>query len=356
MYSVDAWGKQSTEAEFTALQIERNAPGPDDVTFSVKYCGVCHSDVHIALNHTGMTRYPIVPGHELAGIVTGIGNNVKDYKVGDRVGVGCISDSCMDCKNCKEGEEHTCDNQMTGTYNGVIKHGHIKTNLGHTCGGYSRSQTVNKQFLIRVPDSYPLEAAGPVFCAGITMYSPLSHWGAVKGGMNVGIIGIGGLGQMGIKLAKAMGNNVTAISTSIGKKEHALNVVGADRFVVSTDKESMAGAANTLDLVLNTVSASHQLSLYLPLLRRDSTLVQLGAVFTDHTVNQIPLIMKRISIAGSCIGGMTKTQECMDFCAKHNIILDTKLITNKDLDHVYKVLDGKNDQSIRYVLDIQKCK
>jgi len=337
------------------MKFQRNLPGDDDVSFDLKYCGICHSDIHWAKDELGMTNYPCVPGHELAGVVSAVGKNVKGFAIGDKVGVGCIVDSCMGCASCKEDAEHFCEKGMTMTYNYEIKHGHIKTNSHYTFGGYSSSYTVNQRYLIKIPKSYPLESAGPLFCAAITMYSPLAHWGAIKGGKNVGIVGIGGLGQMGVQLAKAMGNKVTAISTSPNKKETALEI-GADNFVVSTDPESMKGAANSLDLILNTVSVNHQLSTYLPLLRRDGTLVQLGAVMAPHAVSQVALVMKRIQVAGSKTGGMKETQDCMDFCAKHNIIPKTKLIKATELDNVYEILQKKNDQVMRYVLDIEASK
>jgi len=357
MYSTKAWGKTSKDATFSALDIQRNVAGDDDVTFDLKFCGICHTDVHIANNDMGNTHYPCVPGHELAGVVTAVGKNVTKYKVGDLVGVGCISDSCMNCDNCLASEEHCCDNAggMTGTYNGDIKHGHIKTDSGWTYGGYSASQTVHEKFIIKIPDGYPLEAAGPVFCAGITMYSPLAHWNAVNGGMRVGIIGIGGLGQMGVRIAKAMGNTVTAISTSKNKEE-AAKAIGADNFVLSTDAESMKNAADSLDLILNTVSASHELNHYIPLLARKGTLVQLGLVMTNHAVNQMPLMFRKLSIAGSLIGGIKETQDCIDFCSKHNIVPEIKVVKSSDLDNVYANLAQKNDAIVRNVLDIEASK
>jgi len=351
MYETTAWAKKSAADKFEKITIKRNLPGDDDVTFDLKYCGICHTDVHIANNDMGSTHYPVVPGHELAGIVSGVGKNVTKYKVGDKVGVGCISDSCMDCACCNDGDEHFCANGFSMTYDADIKHGHMATDSGYTYGGYSASQTVNQRFLVKIPDEYPLEKAGPIFCAAITMYSPLSHWKVKEGGKKVGIIGIGGLGQFGVRLAKAMGNEVYAISTS-PNKEAAAKEAGADNFVVSTDADSMKSAENSLDLILNTVSASHQLAHYLPLLKKDGTLVQLGLVLSDHQVQQFPLMFKRVSIAGSLIGGMPETQECMDFCAKHNILPDTKVIKADELESVYEALSNKNDSIIRYVLDI----
>eukprot|EP00088_Acartia_fossae_P005372 TRINITY_DN1236_c0_g1_i1.p1 TRINITY_DN1236_c0_g1~~TRINITY_DN1236_c0_g1_i1.p1 ORF type:complete len:377 (-),score=117.63 TRINITY_DN1236_c0_g1_i1:39-1118(-) len=351
MYETTAWAKKSAADKFEKITIKRNQAGDDDVTFDMKYCGICHTDVHFANNDMGSTKYPCVPGHELAGVVSAVGKNVTKFKVGDKVGVGCIVDTCMNCACCKDGDEHFCETGMTMTYDGDIKHGHIATDSGYTYGGYSASQTVNQRYLIKIPDTYPLEKAGPIFCAAITMYSPLCHWKVKEGGKKVGIIGIGGLGQMGVRIAKAMGNEVYAISTSPNKEESAKGA-GADKFVVSTNPDSMKTAEGSLDLILNTVSASHQLAHYLPLLRKDGTLVQLGLVLTDHQVQQFPLMMKRISVAGSLIGGLPETQECMDFCAEHNIIPETKVIKADELETVYAALSQKNDSIVRYVLDI----
>jgi len=355
MYNTVAWAKSAADSEFSKIEIKRNKTGDNDVTFELKYCGICHTDVHIANNEMGSTNYPCVPGHELAGIVTEVGKNVTKYKVGDRVGVGCIVYCCMQCKACKDGEEHLCDKGMTGTYNGDIKHGHIATDSGWTYGGYSASQTVHQNFIVKIPDGFPLEAAGPVFCAGITMYSPLCYWKANQGNMRVGIVGIGGLGQMGVRLAKAMGNTVTAISTS-PNKEAAAREIGADNFVVSTDSESMKTAAKSLDLILNTVSASHNLNHYLGLLDVKGVLVQLGLVMTPHPVLQLPLMFSKHSIAGSLIGGLPETQDCIDFCFKHNIIPKVKVVNFKDLSGVYSELSNKNDSIIRNVLDIEASK
>jgi uncharacterized zinc-type alcohol dehydrogenase-like protein len=261
----------------------------------------------------------------------------------------------MNCNMCAEGEEHMCDNGMTGTYDAQIKHGHLKTDKGWTFGGYSGSQTVHQKFIVKVPAGYPLEAAGPIFCAGVTMYSPLCNWGVKSGGKRVGIIGIGGLGQMGVRLAKAMGNTVTAISTS-PNKEAAAKEIGADNFVVSTNPESMKSAAMSLDLILNTVSANHQVSTYIPLLAKRGVLVQLGLVLEPHQVMQAPLMFNKQSIAGSLIGGMVETQECIDFCAEHNIVPTIKKVTVKDIEGVYKQLSAKNDAIIRNVLDIEASK
>lgn len=352
MYETNAWGKKSQETEFEKIKIQRNLAGDNDVSFDLQYCGICHSDIHFANNEMGNTSYPIVPGHELAGVVTAFGSNVTGIKVGDRVGVGCIVDSCNKCSQCEKGEENFCEGGFTNAFNYPLVHGGLKTNTGYSFGGYCESMTVNKRYIVKIPDNYPMEAAGPIFCSGITMYSPLAHWKALSGGMNVGIIGIGGLGQMGVRLAKAMGNKVTAISTSPNKKADAM-AIGADNFIVSKDADSMASGENSLDLILNTVSAPHELSHYLPLLRKDGTLVQLGLVTANHSVNQFPFLMKRINLSGSVIGGMPETQDCMDFCAKHGIVPATKLVKADQIEEVFKSLETKNDQIVRYVLDIK---
>jgi len=355
MYSTVAWAKTAPDSKFSKIEISRNVAGDDDVTFDLKYCGICHTDVHFSGNDLGTTHYPIVPGHELAGVVTAVGKNVSKYQVGDQVGVGCIVDSCFDCSGCEAGEEQLCKNGMTGTYDGETKHGHIKTGSGWTFGGYSCSQTVHQRFIIKIPDGFPLEAAGPVFCAGITMYSPLVYWGADKGGKRVGVVGIGGLGQMGVRIAKAMGNTVTAVSTSPGK-EAAAREIGADNFVVSTDPESMKAAADSLDLILNTVSAEHNLNTYLSLLDGKGVLVQMGLTLGPHPVSQLPLMFKKLSIAGSLIGGLPETQDCIDFCYEHNIIPRIKLVNCTELERVYQELSAKNDTIIRNVLDIEASK
>jgi len=355
MYSTVAWAKTSAKSKFKKIEISRNVAGENDVTFSLKYCGICHTDVNVASNDTGATHYPCVPGHELAGIVTKVGSKVTKFKVGDRVGVGYTVDSCMNCDGCRDGEEQFCAKGMTATCDGELKHGNLKTNKGWTFGGYSGSHTVNERYVVKIPDGFPLEAAGPVFCAGVTMYSPLVHWKAVNGGMNVGIVGIGGLGQMGVRIAKAMGNSVTAISTS-PNKEAAAKEIGADNFVVSTNPESIKAASGSLDLIINTVSANHDINTYLPLLAPNGVIVQIGLAFAPHTVNQILLQLRKISIAGSLVGGLPETQDCIDFCHKHGIIPKIKLVNSRDLDDVHKALSGKNDSIIRNVLDIEASK
>ena len=352
MYGTVAWAKTSKESEFEKINIQRNLPGLKDVTFDLLYCGICHTDLHFAKDELGLTSYPVVPGHELVGVITAVGTDVTAIKVGDNVGLGAIVDCCGSCNQCVEGEENYCAKGFTLAFNYPIVHGGLKSHTGYTLGGYCKTMTVNEKFIVKIPENYPLEAAGPIFCAGVTMYSPLVHWNALAGGKKVGIVGIGGLGQMGIRLAKAMGNEVTAISTSPDKKNDAM-AIGADTFIVSVDSESMASAENSLDLILNTASVPIELSNYLTMLRKDGSFVQLGNVTSSNNIDQHPFIMKRISLSGSFAGGTLDTQKCMDFCAENNIIPSTKLVKAHQINEVYEMLQDKNDQIIRYVLDIK---
>jgi uncharacterized zinc-type alcohol dehydrogenase-like protein len=286
MYSVDAVGVKSPSSKFEKMVVKRNMPGPDDVQFDIKYCGICHSDVHYARGELQgfPSPMPLVPGHELAGVATNVGKNVTDIKVGDHVGVGCFVDSCLECKPCKGGDENGCEKFPTFTFAGNANaFGRIATDTGHTQGGYSKSMTVNRRFVIMIPKGYPLDKAGPIFCSGITVYTPLKEWGAINGGMKVGVVGIGGLGQMAVRLAAAMGNEVTAISTSPKKRETAL-AIGAKNFIVSSDPEQMAKGKATLDLIINTVSANHQVTFYMPLLAFKGKISQLGYVSEAHQV------------------------------------------------------------------------
>jgi uncharacterized zinc-type alcohol dehydrogenase-like protein len=292
-YREVAWGINRCGEKFTPMWINRPKVGDYDVRFEMKFCGICHSDVHIGQNDLGGCIYPIVPGHELVGTVVEVGSKVQRCKVGDNVGVGCIIDSCMKCSFCDESEEQYClGGGNTHTYNSRKTYGHIGGNPEtQNFGGYSGSNTVHERYVMKIPDSLPLEKAGPLMCAAITMYDPLRHWGATKEGsnMNIGIVGIGGLGTMGIKLAKAMGHKIFAISTSPNKKELA-EKKGADVFVCSTDNKSMNENANQMDLIINTVAGKHELQHYISLLRTNGTLVQLGLVTENHTVNQLPLV------------------------------------------------------------------
>jgi len=353
MYSTFAFARTSPDSKFKKIKIQRNAAGDNDVTFKLKYCGICHTDVNAADNSFGTTKYPCVPGHELARVVTSVGKNVTKVKPGDKVGVGYLVDSCGQCTMCKGGDEQFCQKGNVSTCDGEwMKYGRVKTDTDRTFGGYSGQHAVPENFVVKIPEGYPLESAGPVFCAGVTMFTPLCNYGADKGGMNVGFVGIGGLGQMGIQLAKAMGNTVTAISTSLNKKQAAMEI-GADNFVVSTSEESMKAAAGSLNLIINTVSAEFDVNLYLQLLAPKGVIVLIGLNPKPHSVNQIGLLFQNHAIAGSLIGGIPITQRAIDFCHKHKIVPKIRMITAKDLDTVYDELNKKNDTILRNVLDLE---
>ena len=287
-YREVAWGLTDLGKSFSPFYINRAKVGDFDVKFEVLYCGVCHSDVHIGLNHLGGTTYPLVPGHELAGKVVEVGSKVTKVQVGDNVGVGVMSDSCLDCRNCTLGDEQYCfGGKSVSTYGDKKRYTHIGGNPDSmTYGGYSGSHCLHEHFIMKIPEGVPLDKAGPILCAGITMYDPLRYWGATKGDreMAIGIVGIGGLGTMGIKLAKALGHKVFAISTS-AHKEAMAKEKGADGFIVSSDQGQMEAHKMTLDLILNTVSAEHEVQHYMGLLNYSGTIVQLGLVAKPHTVN-----------------------------------------------------------------------
>mmetsp|Transcript_26085 Transcript_26085/g.46384 ORF Transcript_26085/g.46384 Transcript_26085/m.46384 type:complete len:361 (-) Transcript_26085:173-1255(-) len=341
----------AADAKLGPWEFSRHAPGPDDVVIDIKYCGVCHSDLHTAKGEWGMPVYPCVPGHEAAGVVSAVGSNVTKFKVGDHAGVGCFVDSCLDCSQCTAGDEQYCEKGMTMTYNSKPVHGRAgPVESPTTYGGYSRTMVVNERFTIKIPDGYPMECAGPLMCAAITVWDPLRHWGA-KEGTRVGIIGMGGLGMMGLKLAKALGCDVTAITSSPNKVD-TCKEMGADHVIVSSDEECMKKAEKSLDLILNTVSASHEVATYIPLLFSSGTIVQLGGVTTDHKLNQMALLFARRSVAGSLIGGIKSTQECVDFCHKNNIVPTVDVVSCDKINEVYEILSTKNDAVKRYVLDI----
>ena len=316
-YREVAWAKARFGQSFEPIWINRPKVSGSFVKFEMLFCGICHSDLHLGNNDLGGSMYPIVPGHELIGKVTEVGPDVTKVKIGDRVGVGCIIDSCLDCQTCHDGEENYCENggsthtynTLKGKYEQFGKKSHFLGNKDtQNFGGYSGSNVVHEHFIVKIPDQIPLEAAGPLLCAGITMYDPLCHWGAVDGTktMTIGIIGIGGLGTMGVKMARALGHKVVAISTT-KEKEDLCKQKGANDFICSTCPDSMKAGAKTCDLILNTVSAPHQVETYLPLLNTDGVIVMLGLVTQPHSVNQLGLLMSRKTIAGSTIGGIKNT-------------------------------------------------
>jgi cinnamyl-alcohol dehydrogenase len=325
----------------------RRTPGPNDIHIQVAHCGICHSDLHQVLNEWKNTKFPCVPGHEITGIVTEVGANVKNFKVGDRAGVGCMVDSCRDCPQCKADAEQFCDGPCTFTYNSP-EPGTDAT----TKGGYSSHLVVNADFALHVPDNISLAGAAPLLCAGITVYSPLRHYGLDKPGMKLGVIGLGGLGHMAVKIGKAMGLEVTVLSTSEKKREEATSRLGADHFVVSKDKEQMGKIANSLDGIIDTVSANHPLPDYLALLKLDGKLVTVGVPPEPLQLPTSALIFGRKLVGGSLIGGIKETQEMLDFCGKHNITSDIEEIPASYLNEAMQRM-LKSDVHYRFVIDVQ---
>jgi uncharacterized zinc-type alcohol dehydrogenase-like protein len=340
-----AYGAQAADKPLQALDIERRAPGPHDVQIEIAYCGVCHSDLHTVRSEWGGTLYPCVPGHEIVGHVSAVGNEVGGFKVGDTVGVGCMVGSCQHCAACDEGLEQYCESGFVGTYNGRTKDA-----PGYTLGGYSQRIVVDEKFVLKIrhPEDQ-LAAVAPLLCAGITTYSPLRHW-KVGPGSKVGVVGIGGLGHMGVKLAHAMGAHVVAFTTSDSKRQAALEL-GADEVVVSRNANEMKAHAVSFDFILNTVAASHSLDAYTSLLKRDGTMVLVGVPSDPHPSPNIGnLIFKRRAIAGSLIGGIAETQEMLDFCADKGIVSDIEMIRVQQVDEAYDRMI-KGDVKYRFVID-----
>ncbi|AQR60948.1 hydroxyacid dehydrogenase [Brevundimonas sp. LM2] len=343
-----AFAAVAADKPLEPYSFERRDPGPDDVAIDVKFCGVCHSDLHIATNDLGNTQYPIVPGHEVAGVVSAVGANVTRFKVGDRVGVGCMVDSCRTCAPCREGEEQYCVPGMTQTYGSPDPKGG-PVNQTVTQGGYSDHITVDQNYVLSIPDSIPLDAAAPLLCAGITTYSPLKHWN-IGPGSKVAVVGLGGLGHMAVKQAAAMGAEVTVISTSDRKKADAERM-GAKHFLINSDTEAMAAAGETFDLIINTVSATHEIASQVQLLAKDGTMVMLGLTTEGLPVYAMGLLWRRRSVAGSLIGGIRETQEMLDFCAANAIACDIEVIAPDRINEAYERM-GRSDVRYRFVLDM----
>ena len=340
-----AYGALAGDKPLQPLDITRRQPGLRDVQIEIKYCGVCHSDLHTVRSEWGGTLYPCVPGHEIVGHVTAVGAEVANFKVGETVGVGCLVGSCKRCGSCAEGLEQYCENGFVGTYNGPTDDA-----PGHTLGGYSQTIVVDEQFVLKIRHpADQLAAVAPLLCAGITTYSPLRHWGAGPG-KKVGVVGIGGLGHMGIKLAHAMGAQVVAFTTSENKRQDARDL-GADDVVVSRNKEEMLAHAGSFDFILNTVAAPHDLDAFTGLLKRDGTMCLVGAPPTPHpSPNVMQLIFGRKAIAGSLIGGIPETQEMLDFCAEHGIVSDIEMIDIQQIEPAYERM-LKSDVKYRFVID-----
>ncbi|MBX3709883.1 MAG: NAD(P)-dependent alcohol dehydrogenase [Gammaproteobacteria bacterium] len=328
--------------------IQRREPGEYDVVIDIQYCGVCHSDVHQVRNEWGNSTFPMVPGHEIIGKVVKIGSSVSRYKVGDIVGVGCFVDSCCECHPCQEGLQQYCENGANLTYNGVERDGKTPT-----FGGYSTQIVVNEKYVLAIPSNLPLDQAAPLLCAGITTYSPLRQW-KVKPGDKVGIIGLGGLGHMAVKLASAMGAEVTVLSTSNKKKEDAIRF-GAKHFINTKDSKTFVDYVNYFDFMINTAAGNIDLSQYLPLLKLDKTMVCVGAPEHPSTLNVFPLIMKRRRLAGSLVGGIPETQEMLNFCGEHNITAEIELITIDKINEAYERMI-KSDVRYRFVIDINSLR
>ena len=340
-----AYGAHAADQAIAALDIERRAPGPGDVQIDIAFCGVCHSDLHTVRSEWPGTLYPCVPGHEIVGHVSAVGAEVQGFKVGDTVGVGCLVDSCRHCASCNEGLEQYCSNGFVGTYNGPTADA-----PGHTLGGYAQQIVVEQRFVLKIRHGEDqLAAVAPLLCAGITTYSPLRHWNAGPG-KKVGIVGIGGLGHMGIKIAHAMGAHTVAFTTSEGKRQDALDL-GADEVVISRDAAQMQQHAGSFDFILNTVAAPHNLDAFTSLLKRDGTMCLVGAPASPHPSPSImPLIFGRKAIAGSLIGGIPETQEMLDFCAEHGIVADIEMIAANDIEVAYERM-LKSDVKYRFVID-----
>jgi len=344
------YAAQSATSPLAPFEFQRREPGPKDVQLDILFCGICHSDLHTNRNEWGgRTVYPCVTGHEIIGRVVKVGKDVRKFKEGDIAGVGCMVDSCRTCPNCREGIEQYCDNGFTGTYDSPDK-----KFGGTTYGGYSDKIVVDEDFVLRIPPNLDLAAAAPLLCAGITTYSPLRHWKVGKGS-KVGIVGLGGLGHMGVKLAHAMGAYVVVFTTSPGKTADAKKL-GADEVVISKHPDEMKKHAGSFDFILNTVAAPHNLDPFLELLKRDATMCLVGAPSTPHPSPQVfNLIFRRRSLAGSLIGGIKETQEMLDFCGAHNIVSDIEMVPIQKIDEAYERM-LKSDVKYRFVIDMASLK
>jgi alcohol dehydrogenase (NADP+) len=347
--NVLGYAAHSAKAALTPYDFVRRDPRADDVVIEILYCGICHTDLHYVQNDWGRSSYPLVPGHEIIGRVMSTGSDVKRFKPNDVVGVGCMVDSCQHCSACNQGLEQYCEEAPTFTYNSMDRHDQMPT-----FGGYSEKIIVNEKFVLHIPEGLDPKGAAPLLCAGITTWSPLRHWRIGKGS-NVGVIGLGGLGHMALKLAKGLGANVTLFTRSPGKEQDA-HRLGADNIVISTDTGQMDSVNNKFDLIIDTVPYTHDLNLYMPLLSINGTLVLVGYPGDlEPTLNTAPLIMGRKSVAGSDIGGIEETQELLDFCGKHSITADIEMIKIKDVDKAYNRM-LKSDVKYRFVIDMSSLK
>jgi alcohol dehydrogenase (NADP+) len=347
--NVRGYAAPSAKAQLAPYQFERRDMRCDDVVIEILYCGICHSDLHSVNNDWGWSMFPIVPGHEIIGRVEKVGPAVTRFKPGDHVGVGCMVDSCQKCEACNQGLEQYCNERPTLTYDNIDRQDKMRT-----FGGYSEKIIVREKFVLRIPDGLDLKGAAPLLCAGITTWSPLRHWRA-REGTNVGVIGLGGLGHMALKLAKGLGVNVTLFSRSPGKEKDARRL-GADNIVISTDTGQMASVNGKFDLIIDTVPYAHDLNQYLPSLSINGALVLVGLLGNlDPTLNTVPLILGRRSVSGSAIGGIAETQELLDFCGEDGIAADFEMIKIQDINEAYKRL-LKSDVKYRFVIDMTSLK
>ncbi|KAL6506686.1 putative cinnamyl alcohol dehydrogenase 6 [Orobanche hederae] len=343
--TVKGWAAHDTSGKITPHTFKRRENGVDDVTIKILYCGICHTDLHHVKNDWNITMYPVVPGHEIVGIITKVGSNVANFKVGDRAGVGCLAASCLTCEYCEEGQENYCD-QVQFVYNGIFWDGSI------TYGGYSEILVADHRYVVRVPDNLPMDAAAPLLCAGITVYAPLKDNNLLEStGKRIGIVGLGGLGHVAVKFVKAFGHHVTVISTSSFKENEAKERLGADDFILSTNPEQMQSKRRTLDFILDTVSAKHSLGPILELLKVNGTLVIVGAPDKPMDLPSFPLIFGKRVVKGSMIGSIKETQDMMDACGKHNITCDIEVVTTNEINEALDRL-AKNDVKYRFVIDI----
>ena len=346
MLDARGYAVHSPEDKFAPFSFERRDPNPNDVVIAILYCGICHSDLHTARGEWAGTRYPCVPGHEIVGHVTAVGSAVTKFREGDTVGVGCMVDSCQSCSACHEGLEQYCEKGMTGTYNGPTQ-----DTRDNTYGGYSDRIVVREEFVLNIRHKEEeLAAVAPLLCAGITTWSPLRHW-KIGPGKKVGVVGIGGLGHMGVKLARALGADVVAFTTSPDKVEDA-KALGAHEVVVSKNRDEMKAHANSFDFILNTVAAPHNLDAYMVLLKRDGAMTLVGVPAEPHPSPSVgALIMKRRSLTGSLIGGIAETQEMLDFCAEHGIVSDIEMIPIQEIETAYERMQ-RSDVKYRFVIDM----
>lgn len=345
MLPTKGYAVKNAKAKFEPFNFERREPGAHDVLIKIMYCGICHSDIHQARDEWGGSIFPMVPGHEIVGKVVKVGAEVKKFKVDEIVGVGCFVDSCRKCENCQAGEEQFCDKSLSGTYNGYEQDGKTPT-----YGGYSSQIVVDEKYVLQISPKLAPANVAPLLCAGITTYSPLKHYKIGKGDQ-VGVIGLGGLGHMAVKLAASMGAEVTVFSTSPNKEPDAMRL-GAKHFVVTKDPKNLAAYAKRFKLIIDAVSAPHDLDMYLNTLRRDGTLVLVGVPEKPMQFKPFDIIMRRRAIAGSLIGGIRETQEMLDYCAEHNITSDIEMVNIQDLEKAYE-RTVKGDVHYRFVIDMK---